>query len=404
MNIHVALIDKSEIVKKMLSHCLYYFAPEVSRFDNLEDCLSHYSDKKPDIVFVDWGIKKGEKLLISSVIKEFKETPIVLIYQTDHHIQVNQIPKEEIKYRIAKPLVPEAIRNLFIELVPKAKESKIHAFLKFPQSNVDYKDLSLDSVEVSSPDSMKLSPPDSVKLSPPDSVKLSPPDSVKLSPPDSVKLSPPDSVKLSPPDSIKMSPVNLEKIVIMDPFKTSPEDFLKASSANPLKTSLEDKTLEKKEEISIQNKKTSIKPDLESNRSGLESLKKGFNKAEVKIDDNTHSDFAPTTMESAHFVKEGDLQLLNEADILKILNTYKDTIEFQKIMENVVSEYAKEIVIKLLQGDKIIKILKQPLAQFTEGQKFKELVEKYIYQDVKKQLPLTIKKIVQEEIQKILES
>ena len=134
MSLHVALIDKSEIVQKMLSHCLYYFSAEVLRFDSWEDSKSHFADSKPDIIFVDWEIKKGEESVVYSVIEEMKPTPVVLLYRSSYGPQINAIPSDKLSHKFIKPLDLKAIREGFIELVPQVKESKIHPFLKFPKS------------------------------------------------------------------------------------------------------------------------------------------------------------------------------------------------------------------------------------------------------------------------------
>ncbi len=133
MSIHITLIDKSEIVYKMLSHCLHYFPVKILRFDNLSASQSHFaSHKQPaDIAFVDWDVKKGGKAAIYSAIEEMKPTPVVLLYRTDLDISADS---GSIAYKIKKPLDPKTVRNMLIKLVPQIEESPIYSFLKFPKS------------------------------------------------------------------------------------------------------------------------------------------------------------------------------------------------------------------------------------------------------------------------------
>ena len=139
MSIHIALIDQSEIVQKMLSHCLYYFSAEVLRFDSLKDSQSHFADKKPDIVFVDWEMKRDNEAVIYSTIQDMKPTPVVLTYRLSYKPQIDAIPVNQVPYRVRKPLEPKVVRDILTKLVPQAKESKIHPFLVFPKSKEEKK-------------------------------------------------------------------------------------------------------------------------------------------------------------------------------------------------------------------------------------------------------------------------
>lgn len=318
MGIRAVLIDKSEIVQKMLSHCLHYFSTEVSRFDSLEDCQSHFTDKPPDIAFMDWEPKKKNETVIYSAIEKMKPVPVVLLYR-ENNDRIQSIPPDKIPYKLKKPLEPKAVRDIFTELVPQIKDSSLHPFLKFPQKE---------------------------------------------------KIASPPEPELDE-KSKTFTAQTTEQEVKMSLNETSPAGF---------KIPVEKKSI-------VTSKK--------------------IKKEDINIDEDTQNDLAPMAMKSSAIEKENSKIIkenleLNEKDILKVLNKYKDSLEFQKLMESVLSEYAQKTVKNILQGDKVTDLMQQPLKEFKEGDKFKQLVEQQVSQYVREQLPLLIKEIVEREIKKII--
>lgn len=155
MSLNVALVDKSEIIKKMLSHCLHYYSPEVYRFENLDELKSQSGHIKPDIVFVDWDLKQNNEPLALSAKKTFESIPLVVIYRNGEDKAINNIP-----HRIKKPLDANLLRKMVSDLVPKVSKLKIHDFLTFPQKDAKLQKLEKEigpPPDLSSPE--KVSPP-----------------------------------------------------------------------------------------------------------------------------------------------------------------------------------------------------------------------------------------------------
>ena len=542
MGICAALIDRSDIVQKMLSHCLYYFAVEVLRFDSFEESRPNLFDKKPDIIFVDWSLKNGDKAVVYSVIEEMKQTPVVLLYRSADIDQVKAISDDEIPLRIKKPLNPKTVRDILMELVPKAKESRIHPFLKFPKTEKKMEDISESytnqniesriAVPKSSPveqDKLQVTthgpldnrnkeqiqtPAEQLaskqtktteelskiivvpnKPSPVDQNKLqvetlqsplsekeqtqvlskqpslketktaeelskiivvpksSPVDQDKLQvetlqSPLSEKeqtqvLSKQPSLKETetagePQKSIavpKSSPVDQDKLqveTLKSPLseKEQTQALSKQPSLKETKTAGEPQksiVVPKSSSIEESSQKDSQKKfksdeDKTINQALIEEKEKTFStilsekhtsprrkvkKEDINIDENTQNDLAPLAIKPPASPTQGELSEnqsfeLSEKDILRVLNKYKDTLEFQELIEKILIEYAKKTVTHILKNDKVTDLLQQPLNDFKESKKFRELVEQQIIQYVNRQLPLLIKDIVEQEIKKIL--
>ncbi|MDE0091665.1 MAG: hypothetical protein OXN83_00065 [Oligoflexia bacterium] len=139
MSLHVALIDKSEIIYKMLSHCLYYYTVKVHRFNSLEEYLVHLKDEKPKLVFIDWEVKQGDQPLIYIAKEHFHPIPCVLLYRKTVEGELGNISETQVPYRIKKPINPKEIRDICMKLIPELKDSALHSFLKFPKSEEEKK-------------------------------------------------------------------------------------------------------------------------------------------------------------------------------------------------------------------------------------------------------------------------
>ena len=136
--IQVALFDKSPIIKKMLSHCLHYFAADIHSFLTLEEFLIDLQKRSRNVedfnaIFVDWEISQGNEPLIYHLQKQFNNTTLILLYRSDFD---SEIPKS-IPYRIKKPINPKEVRDLFTQVVPALKKSNIHSSLEFPKTKVE---------------------------------------------------------------------------------------------------------------------------------------------------------------------------------------------------------------------------------------------------------------------------
>lgn len=396
MSIQVALIDKSEIIQKMLAHCLHYFSSEVVRFNSLEECQAHFTNKTPDIVFVDGELQHGKTSIIVSVLKKFQSTPVVLLYRSGQD-QLNSIPLDQMPHRIQKPLDPKAVRHVVTKLVPQLEKSNIHSFLQFPKTA---KEKTQDLLKKDSQEDKK---------------------------------KPPLVLGKNIQKNEKLSKASSKEHAIIDEVKEQTKTFFKQTFTGFLGS---DKTQDKEVPLLKTKKPTANKSqseimqhlvlDNESTKTPTvsQSKNKGIDipiiqqetqdipiknmrKDDISIDDNTQNDLAPMAIKSS--VVEGkasNIQKfeLSDKDIIRVLNKYKDTIEFQELMEKTLSGYAKDTVAHILKSNKE-NIVQQPLKEFVqESKKFTELVESQITLYVQKQLPLVIKEIVEKEIKQIIKS
>ncbi len=373
MSLNVALIDNSEIIKKMLSHCLYHYAAEVHRFETLEDLKSQSKHLKPDIIFIDWDLKKGDEPIAISAKKEITDTPLVVIYRNGSDEKINSIVN-----RIKKPLDANLLRKMVVDLIPKIGRSSIHNFLKFPNQQTLESTSTQGTYESNKKSSEKT-----------------------ITHFDEVP-----NEKDTPMDlSSKMS-FDLPEQVDEDLIVKGGED---QTTFKPTKPNSLEKT-HKKEDSQTKNKSS-------------------FNKDNFKLDENTLNDFAPMAVKSS--VEEQtrpnykstrnkeDFEVKDEM-ILKTLEEYKNTLGFEKLMEKSLKDYAKNASQKILAKDQG-EILKKSLSEFKKEDDFKQLIlqtlseyikdnsefrsifEKELQQFIIKELPRLSKEIIEKEIKKILE-
>ena len=506
MSFQVALIDKSEIVRKMLSHCLQYFSAEVSRFDNLEACQSHFKAKKPEIVFMDSGeIKEGGKSLIDSAMLTFKPAPVVLLYREDYASQ-NVLTMGQIPHKIKKPLDPKAVRDVFTELIQEVKESKIHPFLRFPKTEEEKKSISQVELNTKGKKTLEKSQVTGFfnqqtektkkfvektlsgvfkgkgqavlqniqkKEMSQEKTPVKTSEALAHSPGEK----PHDSEALASSPGSK-TPVTSEALATSPGSKTHASEALVSSSGEkPLVTGSETLVLSQKQPVLekrpfpeqssasysqtdkedyktnkvLKEKPSPKKPHSQTNKEDYEDTvieKRPFpeektaysdlnqhkkphsnlkskevkssssnvensdlshvkiKKEDINIDENTQNDLAPMAIKSSgsYSGKTSAIKnlVLSDKDILRVVNKYKDSLEFQELMEKLFSDYIKGAVLSVLQNHKTEDIMGQVLKDFKEADHFKQLVEGEISQYVKKHLPEVIQEIVEREIQKII--
>lgn len=403
MSIQVALIDKSEIIQKMLSHCLHYFSSKVARFDSLEKCQAHFVDKKPDIIFVDGELKKGEKALILSVSEAFA-SPVVLLYR-DGPANLDVASLKKIPNRVKKPLNPKAVRDIFTKLVPQVKESDIHPFLRFPETEEEKKQ-AIETASKTGDSPFAEAPKDSGVVG---NIKEKTQTFFKhtlsgILPLEKIKTQG-KSVPVTKRLSSEPSKSVLSQKLVMDKALQSKSSSSGSGSVSMQKLAVGN-TLKPQPPASQRTEQDIDIPVIQEEITVKTSTKK-LNKEDMNIDEDTKNDLAPMAIKSSLAGQTGTKTVqnleLSEKDILRVLNKYKDTMEFQELMEKVLSGYAQKTVANILQNDQVTDILQKPLTEFKESQKFGKMVEKQIAQYVQKHLPLIIKETVEREIKKIIE-
>ena len=487
MGIQALLIDKSEIIGKMLSHCLHHYLVKVSRFDSWEEGKAKFSNSLPDIVFVDWEIGKGA--LAFSLKEMLPSSPVVPLFRPSGAASSTSSPppSESFPYQLTKPLNPQAVRDTVSALVPKLKEFKIHSFLKFPKT------LSPDLQEAGHhPTAPKALQPDGASsplVSPP---IVSPVISSKVPPttgppvvsptvppmkeieekiaqpadhfiPSSGKISIPVDVKKSALESpsakeslttrakkaekitedqtgdIKTGDIKTRDIKTGDTkteetktgiIKTAtksegalpketvlPEAATPSSVQAPLKPPVQAPVQAPPSHPSphpsshpsshpLPGNKGAEDNSLENNTaSGESSYGIAVQKEDLDIDENTQNDLAPLPIKSSSAgmdrVAESQMEL-SERDILRVINKYKDTLEFQNLMEEALKEHTSTVVQKVLQAEASGDILQRSLKGFKGTEEFKKLVEGQIKDFIKTSLPLVVKETVEQEIKKII--
>ena len=126
MGLEVALIDKSEIIEKMISHSLHYFGANIHRFEDLE---TFPRDQSFDLVFIDWDIKIDAEPLALKAKEYITQTPIVILHRNSSDSELKAFP-----HQLKKPIDANQARELTIRLAPKVNQLKIHKFLQYPSS------------------------------------------------------------------------------------------------------------------------------------------------------------------------------------------------------------------------------------------------------------------------------
>ena len=451
MSISVVLIDKSEIVEKMLSHCLYYFSAKVLRIENWDENREKIKEIKTDIFFVEWEIKKDGKALALSLAKEVKPCPVVLLYRSSSATEINSLSSDHLSHKLVKPFDPKILREVFTQLVPQVKESKIHPFLKFPKGKAyqtgrgSKENIKIPLSSKQTMDKASLQDPTTQKIM--DKASSQGPTTQKImdkAPPlqspaiqktmDKASPQSPTTQKImdkaspqgpatqktmdkSPPLQSPTTITPAQQTKSREESQPSINSMLKESMStqtlSPIEekekqtsTSFQKEILEKSENV---KRPKEIKLKTSSQKNVLTKKQFKSEKKEIKefnIDENTKNDLAPMAIKSSSSEKESALKSenieLNEKDILKVLNKYKDSLEFQQLMEKVFSENAATVVTKILQNGNLEGIVENSLTQFKDSQSFKSFVELEIKKSLKKQLPLTLKSVVEEEIKKII--
>ena len=434
MGIHVALIDKSEIIHKMLLHCLYYHTVQAHRFNNLTEYLEKFNNEKPSLVFVDWDIKQENKALIYRAREHFHPTPFVLLYRHTAENELSVISKDQVPYRIKKPLNPKEVRDICAELIPELKDSVLHSFLKFPkskeekkqepnkltssptqkktaenQTNAEGKTKSFIGNLMEKTGLFKMPSPEEIESAEefPDSKE----DSLSSNPPVGRGFRTATGLTSATPSSSSQNKSATPK-THSSSEKTSPplnSKVVKTADTTLIdqKTSPDTKTRNQKGFLTTQTvapvTQSPSKTSFDSQSKVMKTTRKAFNKENINIDEDTQNDLAPMAIKSSPDIgKKTGQQSFGKQDLLQVFNKYKDSLEFQKLMEKTLAEYAQDAVAGVLKEDSVKSILQKPLENFKESAQFKQLVEKEISQYIQKQLPLIIKLIVEKEIKKII--
>ena len=461
--IHIALIDKSEIIHKMLLHCLYYYTVQVHRFNSLEEYIALFKDKQPRLIFIDWELKQDDKPLIYTAKEQFQSIPLVLLYRRDLEGELLNLPTDQV-YRIKKPLNPKEVRDICAELIPELKKSTLHSFLKFPKSEEEKKQ------EQSKP------PPPQPKQTQPEEPAEDKTKSFIGSLIEKTKRFIPakeeietveefpekeNEASLTPKQPVGQGFQTSSGLTSVARPQSSENQDLSAQSASPPKkrpakdlsepaktvdTTLTDQTppaVRKTADTTLTDQTrpttgqitdttlTDQTPPITRKTAGqsldplAEQLKKAgsvtkggssktsskviktkakiINKDNINIDEDTQNDLAPMAIKSSSSLdKKPDRQSLTKQDLLQVFDKYKDSLEFQKLMEKILSEHIQSAVAGILKGDSVKSALQKPLADFKEGVQFKQLVEKEISHYMQKQLPLIIRSVVEDEIKKII--
>ena len=432
LSIHVALIDKSEVICKMISHCLYYHTVQVHRFDSFEDYLAN-NDKKPSLIFIDWEIKQGDRPLIFTAIEQVHSVPFVLIYRKDLYNEVLTVPKNQIPHRIRKPLNPKEVRDVCTGLIPELKSSAFHTFLKFPKSAEEKKQEQDKSAPAPTPPKQKdlaKEPEDKGA----DQTKsfigslIEKTGLFKMPSSEEIEAAEESSVSDESADSSLQTKTGLASVSSLsskNENKTIKQSQPEASSQGAYKKTVKttgsvfaDKKTETTKQTLSQNlgslakqlkeagsvtQGTSKESSFDLNSKIVKKPVKTFNKDDIDIDEDTQNDLAPMAIKSPSSVeKKSESKTLIKQDIQRAFDKYKDSLGFQKMMERTLSEHVQVVVAKVLKGESVNNILQKSLADFKESDRFKQLVEKEISQYLQKQLPLLIKTITEKEIKKII--
>ncbi len=395
MSLNVALIDKSEIIKKMLSHCLYYYSAEIHRFETLDDLKSQSKHLKPDIIFIDWDLKKGDEHLAISAKKEIKNVPLVAIYRDGSDEKITSFTN-----RIKKPLDANLLRKMVADLIPKIGQSKIHSFLKFPKNQDKIKEQEESKTKevlgVKKEPSEKTLEESVINF---DLMDLESSEETKTD----IHL---DKISTTQNDATdtKKADLNLIDGINDDSIKNNQDKTtFKSTKKNSSETTF------KKEKPKIKKKPL-------------------FNKDRIKLDETTFNDFAPMAVKSSD-EERTDSQIsmenkntikIKDEMILKALEEYKNTLQFEKLMELSLKNYAKNLSVKIIEKDQG-EILKKSLSDFKKEDGFKQLILKTLQEYIKensefrslfqkelqkfiiKELPRLAKKVIEKEIKKILE-
>ena len=400
-SIQVALFDKSPIIKKMLSHCLHYFATDIQSFSTLQEFLiesqkKEQPTKKISAIFVDWEMQQDDQPLFYHLQKQFKEIPLVLLYRSSFLPQVKDLSKDQVPYRIQKPINPKEVRDLFGQLIPQAKKSPIHSFLQFPKTELEkkqeliQKDGNLQSVPF--PTNQGASAVSKKSLIGGTIEKT---------------LTEVKKLIQKSTEETKSSVDTLSHQTTTVTSKSKTEESKTLSQKKPDQKGIELKAPPAKPNLESKNlsANTQAKPPEPSSvkeQASSTTVGKAIDKDNLGLNEDTKNDLAPMAIKSSFDTKSQKSGFENEDQVVAFFEKYKDSLQFQKILEKVLKAEIKNVIQKLLNGAEVSSLLKEPLQDFKEGHQFKQWVEKEISAYVQKELPLVIKSCVQQEIKKII--
>ena len=400
MALNVALIDKSEITKKMISHCLHYYAAQVHRFENLEEMQSRFHQEQPDIVFVDWDLKQGQQPLAFSM-KKHSASPLIVLHRGASSEGLNQM-----EHRLQKPIDANRLREMVVKLVPRTSQLKIHKFLKYPKKRPSFTET--DRTQVSMEESAQWASDEMLDLPNQEGVPM---ELMNPSLKDAISNAPPPvkdiPVYESPNEEYTLP--NLDKTKDYEIEKSSISAML-ASKTGEMSAATQQKP------VDVKQPPLHRPPPSEDQKSTQPKI---FIKEDIDLDEDTANDFAPAALSNKTTVDMADTEQ-NREMILKILNEYKDTLEFESLMEKALRNYGDKMVKQIVAQDSR-EIIQRAFSDYTGTPQFKtdisvffteyleqneavkKQVEKNLVSFVRTQLPVLAKEIIETEIKKLLD-
>lgn len=399
MALNVALIDKSEITKKMISHCLHYYAAQVHRFENLEEMRSRFHQEQPDIVFVDWDLRQGQQPLAFSMKRQVS-TPLIVL-----HRGASAEGLDQMEHRLQKPIDANRLREMVVKLVPKTSQLKIHKFLKYPKKQPVFAEA--DGTKVSLEKLAQWESDEMLDLPNQEGVPM---ELMDPSLTDAISSAPPPvedaTVKEAPNEEYTLPKIDKEAGYEIE--KTSISEILSAK-------------VKEASAAAQQKPSDSNNPPLQASPSPKAqetSFPKIFIKEDIDLDEDTANDFAPAALSNKATVDVADTEQ-NREMILKILNEYKDTLEFESLMEKALKNYGDKMVKQIVTKDSQ-KIIQQAFSGYKETHQFKrdmgaflkeyldqngnvrKQMERYLMSFIQTQLPVLAKELIETEIKKLL--
>ena len=405
MALNVALIDKSEITKKMISHSLHYYAARVHRFESLEDMQSGFHETQPDIVFIDWDLKKGNRPL--AVSAQNQPAPLIVL-----HRGLSSSALEKMENRLKKPIDAKKLREMVVRLVPKTNQLKIHKFLKYPAPSPSTN----KAEEAKAPgwaveEALDLPDQEGVPSDLIDpSLKADP--SLK-----SVQSAPgPEEAaeNYELPSLDKSSGYQIEKTPGGTAQPADASAKFEMSSAPP-GGGKAGKSPPPPASIQKTPRQPSSAPPL---KEAPQPSPRIFIKEDIDLDEDTANDFAPAALSNPSGADVADTEQ-NREMILKVLNEYKDTLEFETLMEKALKNYGdkmvkqiiakdgKETIQKAFSGYRNDPQFKTDMAVFfteymEQNPDLKKQMEKSLASFIKKDLPALAKEVIEREIKNLL--
>ena len=440
MKFQVGLLDKSKVIEKMLSHCLHYFVVDLRFFTDWEQAF-FYTKKNPkfDILFVDWDMSYNSKRMIDLAQEQLHSIPTVLMHRKDeisklknsahstaHHKALEHKQDELHKlihfpHRVEKPLNPKHVREIFRKLIPEITEQTPHPFLKYPKSydskSVQPTQQSVQPTQQSVQPTQQSMQPTQQSMQPtqqsmqPTQQSMQPTQQSVQPTQQSMQPTQPSQTHLNPtqPHSQKTNatPSLSNQNLAQQNQKTREETLQPLSSENITQAT--------QTSIQIKNQSpapSSIPQDPSTAPQTHSHISQKIDKSTLVLSETTKNDFAPLPFKSSGSKKEDSATKarLTEEQLLQVLNKYKDSLEFTKIMETTLTNYAKEAVQSFLDPQQAKNVMKESMQDFQGANQFKQQVETEVKNQIKlhlepylkKELALQIKSVLQEEIQKIL--